>query len=96
MFASSHVVENRKYLCIDTVQVRRSKKVPLRKFFEKAVEELVHLENYGIEISTKSGPVCLYFLLAGVIGDNLAVHSLLGLEVRGLEVLLQIIPAGFA
>ena len=58
------------------------KKVSLRKFYEKAVAELAHLGNAGSEISTKSGPVRSYFSLAGVIGDTLAVHILLGF-VRG-------------
>ena len=52
--------------------------VPLRKMFNKAVTELLFLETEGIRFRTKSGPIQIYFSLAGVIGDNLAIHTILG------------------
>ncbi|XP_018376743.1 PREDICTED: uncharacterized protein LOC108769975 [Trachymyrmex cornetzi] len=52
--------------------------VSLHDIFAKAMEELQFLEQKGISISTSSGLVDVYFSLAGVIGDNLAVHTILG------------------
>lgn len=56
--------------------------VPLKKLFEKLVQELLFLEQEGICISTSSGEFHIHFSLAGMIGDNLAVHTIMGF-VRG-------------
>lgn len=52
--------------------------VPLRKFFEKTVEELKFLEKEGIELELETGKVKVHFSLAAVVGDNLAINSMLG------------------
>ncbi|XP_066596595.1 uncharacterized protein [Prorops nasuta] len=54
------------------------KNISLHQFFIKAVEELKYLENVGINVSTLSGAKQIYFSLSGVIGNNLAVHTILG------------------
>ena len=52
--------------------------VPLHEVFSSAVSELQFLENEGINIDIESGMINVRFLLAGVIGVNLAVHTILG------------------
>lgn len=54
------------------------KHVPLAAVLNDAVKELKYLESTGITINTLSGPKQIYFSLAGVIGDNLAIHTVLG------------------
>ncbi|XP_074097689.1 uncharacterized protein LOC141526555 [Cotesia typhae] len=54
------------------------KHVTLNAMLSSAVSELTFLESTGINISTPRGPQQIYFAFAGVIGDNLAVHSILG------------------
>ena len=49
---------------------------PLAEIFAPAIQELRFLEDEGISIETKSGPKELFFSLAGLTGDNLAVHSI--------------------
>ncbi|CAG5093313.1 Protein of unknown function [Cotesia congregata] len=41
-------------------------------------ENIIISNSTGITINTSAGPTQLYFSLAGVIGDNLAIHTLLG------------------
>lgn len=52
--------------------------VNLKTMLSRAIIELKSLESTGITIKTSSGQHKIYFSLAGVIGDNLAVHSMLG------------------
>ena len=47
--------------------------------FTKAVEELNYLMEYGIEIKLACGLKRIYFKLVLFIGDNLGLHSILGL-----------------
>ncbi|XP_057335120.1 uncharacterized protein LOC130673922 [Microplitis mediator] len=54
------------------------KHVSLEIMLSHAVEELKFLESDGITITTSSGQTQIYFSLVGVIGDNLAIHSMLG------------------
>ncbi|CAD6226293.1 GSCOCG00011867001-RA-CDS, partial [Cotesia congregata] len=50
------------------------KYVSLQVILAEAIKELEFLESTGISIS----PTQIYFSLAGVIGDNLAAHTILG------------------
>ena len=52
--------------------------IPLHMLFSKAVSELLFLENKGITVSTPDGPQQIYFSVGAFIGDNLAVHCILG------------------
>ncbi|XP_044578609.1 uncharacterized protein LOC123261159 [Cotesia glomerata] len=52
--------------------------VTLKTMLSRAIIELKSLESTGITIRTSSGQHKIYFSLAGVIGDNLAVYSMLG------------------
>ncbi|CAD6227244.1 GSCOCG00011948001-RA-CDS [Cotesia congregata] len=52
--------------------------VTLKTMLSRAIVELKSLESTGITIRTSSGQHQIYFSLAGVIGDNLAIHSMLG------------------
>lgn len=42
------------------------------------VQEFQFLENEGILVNTSSGMMRVYFLLAGLIGGNLGIHTILG------------------
>ena len=56
----------------------RINKEDIHTFFSKPVQELLLFENTGITVSTPNGPRKIYFSVAAFIGDNLAVHSVLG------------------
>ena len=47
--------------------------------FDPLLKEIIDLENNGILINNGSETVQVYFVLGLIIGDNLAMHSLLGL-----------------
>ncbi|XP_043279805.1 uncharacterized protein [Venturia canescens] len=48
--------------------------------FRKAIEELEFLEKHGISIKTEQGSHQIYFSLQLILGDNLGLHSLFGLN----------------
>lgn len=52
--------------------------IPLHTFFSNAIRELKFLEETGITVSTSNGTEQIFFSVAAFIGDNLAVHAVLG------------------
>lgn len=50
------------------------------KIFQNIINELISLESNGVTISTESGCHTIYFNLALILGDNLGLHSMLGLN----------------
>ncbi|XP_018364517.1 PREDICTED: uncharacterized protein LOC108762153, partial [Trachymyrmex cornetzi] len=47
--------------------------------FSKVIDELRYLENNGITICHNNEKKCIYFKLSLILGDNLGLHSILGL-----------------
>lgn len=45
--------------------------------FGKIIEELNDLKIKGIIVDSKTGPVHIYFCMALVLGDNLALNTIL-------------------
>ena len=56
----------------------KQKKVPLIQVYGKVTEELLFLEVTAIAVKTENGSVDLRFSLAGMVGDNLAINSVMG------------------
>ena len=46
--------------------------------FRVLIEEINYLQRYVIEVETKTGKKLIYFSLAGILGDNLGMHEVLG------------------
>lgn len=51
----------------------------IEKFFQYLLQDLKTLETDGLDIQTESGSHTVYFSLALILGDNLGVHTILGL-----------------
>ena len=51
--------------------------VPLDEIFNEANKELQTLQTDGIVVAISTGEMKMYFHLTGVIGDNLAIHTIL-------------------
>lgn len=52
--------------------------VSIHDMFVPIIQELKYLETSGIEVKTSNGKFQIFFSLAKIIGDNLAVHQMLG------------------
>lgn len=53
-------------------------RVPAHMLFSKAIAELKFLEENGITVDTDEGPLTIFFSVAVLMGDNLAVNFMLG------------------
>lgn len=54
------------------------KRVGNEHMLHQLVDELIYLEEHGIEICTSEGPITIYLVLGLILGDNLGLNTILG------------------